>query len=381
MYKKQTVRVNLILAAVVMIGVSLACNFPTEEKIKEAQRTHTDVEFISVFLDDWIAQTQRETLSEYTREDELQFYEQAEGHTNWSVDESGHEIPSDDLCDPNFTEAGSGPMGIDHEGGLYDSYYNDSILVTDSYGTRRYQRYHGGRMFCREVHYINYHPNDPGKDKPELECITFTTPYRYELTVYEVLLLKPKYASPREILVTCYYSVYTADIENVVAQQEDEGVTPASTEQDQSDQDDEPESLSIQEADAGHFLEISMEPINEWTYEDEYNCGSWWLITNTHPSMPIRAIYRLTYGWGPKGTVTEKWSFTTIRPGETDRLNFGLHTESDGGRRHVNDPFEYAAFIWDWDEETTAWIRDQFEDDYYLSGLTFYSFPHNPCGD
>jgi hypothetical protein len=155
---RQIPRRGLLLSAVLLIGISLACNLPkTNDQIKW-------------FLDNYLGRSDKDM----SREDVLAYFESMEGMQDYDVAADPMEIQAD--CVPNHATGNGIPVEVNHIPGKTPT--EDKVIISDANGVREYQ-YSSIRdsepfLYCRS-----------SLDLPGAECVRFTTSWRYELIVYE----------------------------------------------------------------------------------------------------------------------------------------------------------------------------------------------------
>ena len=186
MSRKSMRKLQLFFVAVMMTTVSLACTEVTREP--DAQ------------IHDLMEEADKQGIeSGYTREDELQFFEDVEGERSYSVVETFYDERSG--CDPGYPLGDKVPIGLDHTAGTQPS--EDVIIIAGKDGPRKYTRLSEDEpfLFCRTYPFVH----GDGQTYDRLECVRFTTSWKYQLVVYYGGRMTDEYL--------CYLSTYEANPE------------------------------------------------------------------------------------------------------------------------------------------------------------------------
>jgi hypothetical protein len=293
MSREPTRRFRLLLAVVVMIGVSLACSESDEieESIDEIIYETPDPENRSQFFEEIAAEGERPYSIEASDQSTLQ--------------ERGEPANLREECIPEYAQGENVPASIVYSSG------NDSVTITDAYGARQYRRTEEDYpfMFCRQVTEEGFSGE---------ECIDFATTSRYLLRRID---------SNREY---CYYAQFSVSPVGATAAQ-----TPQDDEGDETsgDTDGDPDATTAVDSSGGTggtaYFEECLAPSDTFVWEiglPEREEGTgvtacrWsFFVRNTGEQDQHLVIYE-TSSTGSEGMQWEGWRVTHFGAQDTKEV-------------------------------------------------------------
>jgi hypothetical protein len=189
---KKTARViNLLVAATMVLSVSLACGLRDIRKlgyefIDEALRPDSDMESRDQYFEDLNEAGERPYDVTALSEDRLQ--------------EWGYETDYSEDCVPEFARGGTVPARIVYQ----EASPYDTVTISDEFGVRQYKNFEPDdyeMMFCRRIEEEGFTGD---------ECIDFISPNEYQLRrITEVDGSRGDH---------CYWAYFTVPLEDQAAQ-------------------------------------------------------------------------------------------------------------------------------------------------------------------